>query len=231
MTQFLKLFPGDKDYREVSEKEWNRPFEPYEDQNGFGNILGLSADIRVWDRPGGNLVVAKKWPSRSFIRNFARIMRQLFQTTDLTLFTTAGGTITTNVNATGNAGGGILPRQSLVRQGGAGMAVGDGSGSEDHTRNDLISRIGNIILAGDAVATTVDNTATLTFQITQGITIAQSGGITAREIGLFIFIRDEDNSASSDNGIATLCGYDQITATPVAQGGVISPRYTLNFPV
>lgn len=231
MSQFLKLYPGDKDFRQVSEKEWERPFEAFKDKEGFGNILGLSADIRVFDRPGGKLLLARKWPSRSFIRNFARIVRSLFQTTDIPLLDTAAAALTTCLNTVSSAAGSILPRYDSIIVGGAGMGVGDGVAAEDHLRNDLASRVGPIALAGASVAATVENTSTLTIQITQGITIAVSGGITAREIGLYLFLRDEDNSATLAEGVPTLVGYDQITPTAVAQGGVIAPRYTLNFPV
>lgn len=230
MTQYLKLFPGDKDFREVSQREWNRGYE-FGDQNGWGNILGLSADVRVWDRPGGKLLVARKWPARSFIRNFARMVRMMFQTADIALLDTAGGNILTNMNQVSSVGSAsLMGQRTLNRTYGAGMAVGDGAGSEDHQRNDLISRIGNIVLANESVATTVDDTTTMTLQITQGVTIAQSGGITAREIGMYLFIRPKAGT-KDDDGTPTLMAYDQITPTAVAQGGVISPRYTLNFPV
>lgn len=234
MSQFLKLFPGEKDYKEVSEREWVRPFEPFKDQNGFGNILGLSADVRVFDRPGGKLLVAKKWPARSFIRNFPRLMRMMFQiTVDVPLLNSAAGSINTGMNQVAGSGqpAGLLPRRSTILASGAAMAVGDGTAVEDHTRNDLVSRVGPIIVANSGVVTTVDSAATLTIEITQGITIGASGGITAREIGLFMFVRDRDSSPTGTEGEASLMAYDGITATPVAQGGVIAPRYTLNFPV
>lgn len=243
MSQFLKLFPGDKDFKEVSEREWNAPYEPFKDQNGHGNILGLTADVRVWDRPGGKLVVAKKWPSRSFIRNFGRMMRSMFSGSDIPLvdYASLGFTPCLAGSPPNQTSGVALLLQRIgnvanpQRQTGAMVAVGDGAGAEDHTYNDLISRVGDIEPANDGVATTVDSAATLTIQITKGITIAQSGGITAREIGLYLALRHKFGIGYSftppQPGRPILQAYDQITPTPVAQGGVIAPRYTLNFPV
>jgi len=232
MSRFLKLFPGDKDFREVSEREWDVPYEPFKDQNGLGNILGLTADVRVFDRPGGRLLVARKWPSRSFIRNFARLMRMMFSGANVDMLSTAAAPFATKMALDSFfSGHGVMPRRSTIHRSGAGMAVGDGAAAEDHTRSDLVSRIGDIITANGAVATTVDSAATLTLQITQGITIAQSGGITAREIALFLLIPYKDLEPTTTEGAPTLVAYDGIADTPVAQGGVIAPRYTLNFPV
>lgn len=236
MPQFLKLYPGDKDFKEVSEREWDAPFEPFKDQNGHGNILGLTADVRVFDRPGGKIVVAKKWPSRSFIRNFGRTLRSIFAGTSIAIFDSVAGSFETTVGgstAFQSGGAAVLPRRSAIIGTAAALAVGDGAGAEDHTYNDLLSRVGPIVPASDGVSTTLDNATTLTFQITQGITIAQSGGITAREIGMYIRFRRKFGSPdpTTVEGTPSLVAYDQIAATPVAQGGVIAPRYTLNFPV
>lgn len=231
MTQFLKLYPGEKDFREVSESEWERPLE-FGDVNGWGNILNLTGDVRVWDRPFGKLLVAKKWPAKSFIRNFARIMRNYFQTANVQVVDINASAFTLSINQNGPGfSGGLVPNRNFVFAAGAAMAVGDGTAIEDHTRNDLVNRVGDLILANSAVATTVDSTATLTFQITQGITIAASGGITAREIGLFQYLREVNTAPTNVEGRPSLVAYDGIADTPVSQGGVIAPRYTLNFPV
>lgn len=232
MSQFLKLFPGDKDFKQVSEREWDAPYDPFKDQNGHGNILGLTADVRVWDRPGGKLLVARKWPSRSFIRNFARLMRMMFSGSQLDVFNTAAAPYLTKMAGDSFFGSHAFhPNRSLMLGAGAGMAIGDGASAEDHTRSDLVSRIGGVDLANGAVSTTVDSAATLTLQITKGITVAQSGGITAREIALFMFIAFKDSPPDTVEGGPVLMAYDGIADTPVAQGGVIAPRYTLNFPV
>lgn len=232
MSQFLKLFPGDKDFKEVSEREWEAPYEPFKDRNGHGNILGLTADVRVFDRPGGKLLLARKWPSRSFIRNFARIMRMFFSGAADSIYNVAASPYTTKIATDYFIGQhAVLPNRASMIGTGAGMAVGDGASAEDHLRSDLVSRIGAIEPAGDSVATTADSGSTLTIQITKGITISQSGGITAREIALFLFIGQYQQDPNSIEGIPSLMAYDGIADTPVAQGGVIAPRYTLNFPV
>lgn len=230
MTQFLRMFPGERDYKEVSEREWDAPI-PHPDKDGWGNVLALTADVRVWDRPGGKLLVAKKWPSRSFIRNFARIMKMLFSNVNENVLKFDAASFPTALTMSGAGGAGLVPNRTTQLQTGAGMAVGDGASSEDHTRNDLVSRVGGIIVANGSVATTVDSAATLTLQITQGITIAQSGGITAREIALFLFLFNQATFDLNAAGHASLMAYDGISDTPVAQGGVIAPRYTMDFPV
>jgi hypothetical protein len=230
MTQFLKLYPGEKDYKEVSEREWDVPLE-FPDVNGWGNPLTLTADVRVWDRPGGKLLVAKKWQSKSFIRNMARIMRNFYSNSTIQLIDTAANPFTTQLNANGQGQAGLVPNRNFQFGTGAGVAVGDGVAILDHSRNDLVSRVGSVQIASDSVSTLVDSSVTLTFQITNGITIAQSGGITAREIALFLFVREVNANPTNVEGTPVLVGYDGITATPVAQGGVIAPRYTLNFPV
>jgi hypothetical protein len=237
MSTFLKLFPGDKDFREVSEKEWNAPYEPFGDKGGYGNILGLTADCRVFDRPGGKLLLARKWPSRSFTMNFARLMSSLFSAAQSTLVDTAQNNIDVTMGGStvfqaGQAG--LLMRRSEIIGSGAGMAIGDGSGTEDHTREELYQRVGNIAVANGSVALTAQTTATFTFSITHGITIAVAGTTTVREIGLYLFLRRKvspGHDPTGDEGTPFLVAYDQVTPTPVAQGGVFAPRYTLNFPV
>lgn len=229
MTQFLRMFPGETDFKEVNQKEWDVTIQN-PDKDGFGNILNLTADVRVWDKPGGRLLVAKKWPSRSFIRNFARILKMLFSNVNVSLVRNDSALITTGMTTILAGQQGLVPNRNTVGDPGANMAVGDGAPAEDHLRDDLVSRVGPIIGANEGVVTTFDTAATLTLQITQGITISQSGGVTVREIALFM--RVFGSGIGIDNqGYATLIAYDGITATPVAQGGVIAPRYTLDFPV
>lgn len=75
-SPYLRQFPGKRRFERVSEDDWNAPL-PHKDIAGYGHILRLEADVRVMS-PCGDLVVARKWPSRSYIRNFARLLRNMF---------------------------------------------------------------------------------------------------------------------------------------------------------
>jgi hypothetical protein len=113
---------------------------------------------------------------------------------------------------------------------GAAMAIGNGVAAEVHTRNDLVSRVGGIYGARQNLVTTVLNTATTTLQVTTGITNGTAASVNITEIGMFLFAMTT-GVAASVVPFSTLLAYDGITSTPVAAGGVIAPRYTMDFPM
>lgn len=239
-TVFMRKFPGKRRFERVSEDDWNVPL-PHKDIAGFGHILRLEADVRAW-APGGQLQIAKKWPARSYIRNFARLLRNVFGQS-VQLVDRTGASQTTTLLAAGGATGmaliaevepnttGSLTTNLNPELSGAAMAIGDGVAAENHQRNDLVNRVGGIYSARQNLVTTVLTTATTTFQITTGITNATSASFNVTEIGLFLFAQTNGGTARSKTPFATLLAYDGVTSTPVASGGVIAPRYTMDFPV
>ncbi len=231
-TKYLRLFPGMKRYQSVSKDDWETPL-PVRDVGGWGHIGRLEADVRVW-APDGELQIARKWPARSYIRNFARIMRLVFGTTALDLVDIGAvlrGTTLDDTNSTGMIGqvSQLVGQAANSELTGAGMAIGDGVAVEDHLRNDLVSRVGGIYSARNNVRTTALTTATTTLEITTGVTNAQAASVNITEIALFLFAV-EDNDQVTAVPFRTLLAYDGIASTPVAAGGVIAPRYTLDFP-
>lgn len=237
-TLFLRQFPGKRRFERVSEEDWSAPL-PHKDIAGFGHILRLEADVRVW-APNGQLQLARKWPSRSYIRNFARLMRNIFGQS-VQLVDRNGGLRTTPMNTIpGVTGTGLIPEveEETVNTGtganpelsGAAMAIGNGVAAEVHTRNDLVSRVGGIYSARQNVRTSVLDTATTTLETTSGITNGQAASINVTEIGMFLFAT-VTGVGNSTVPFSTLLIYDGITSTPVAAGGVIAPRYTMDFPV
>lgn len=237
---FLRKFPGKRRFERVTAEDWAEPL-PHKDIAGFGHILRLEADVRVM-APDGQLQVAKKWPSRSYIRNFARLCRNIFGQS-VQLVDRNGAGRTTAMNTAPVATGSMLtPELDLETTGstasernpeltGAGMAIGNGVAAENHLRNDLVARVGSIYSARQNLVTTVLTALTTTLQITTGITNAQAASINVTEIGLFLFFMDTSNSQRSRVPFSTLLAYDGVTSTPVASGGVIAPRYTMDFPV
>ena len=231
-TKYLRQFPGEDKFQEVSKDSWNEPL-PLADIAGWGHVCRLEADVRVWS-PDGELEVAKKWPARSYIRNFARIMRILFGTSPLQLVDIGAANRDTSWTIAEPYGlSGILNHTAggsgNPEWGGAGMAIGDGAAVEDHTRNDMVSRVSGIVPARNNVRTSALTTATTTLEITTGVTNATASSVNVTEIGLYGFFL-EDNDQSSSTPFRTLLAYDGIASTPVAVGGVIAPRYTLDFP-
>lgn len=238
-TNFLRKFPGKRRFERVSESDWNEPL-PHKDIAGFGHILRLEADVRVW-APSGQLQVARKWPSRSYIRNFARICRNIFGQTVQLVDRSAANQTTAMNTTTGGSGQGLialvipngssLTSESNPELSGAGMAIGNGVAAENHQRDDLVARVGGIYSARQNLVTTVLTTATTTLQVTSGITNAQAASINVTEIGMFLFAITNAGTGNSKIPFATLLAYDGIASTPVASGGVIAPRYTMDFPV
>jgi hypothetical protein len=239
-TKYLRQFPGKRVFERVSKSDFNAPM-PYKDIAGFGHILRLEGEVRVFS-PDGELEIARKWPSRSYIRNFARILRNIFGQNvqlvaqDGTLwtvgldnanFSTSGGGLIAEIISALNPA--VIGQAANPELSGAAFAVGDGVAAEVHTRNDLVNRVGGIYSARQNLVTTVLNTLTTTLQITSGITNAQAAAISVTEIGMFLYAMTIAQRFSVP--FATLMAYDSIPATPVASGGVIAPRYTMDFPV
>lgn len=237
-TVFLRQFPGKRRFEKVSFDDWNAPL-PHNDIAGFGHILRLEADVRVW-APDGQLQIARKWPSRSYIRNFARLLRNMFGSS-VQLADRNGTLRTTAMNAAPGVGGlGLIGQlfqettdagsQGNPELSGAAMAIGNGVAAEVHTRNDLVSRVGGIYSARQNVRTSALTTATTTLEVTSGITNGQAASINVTEIGMFLFAMIA-GVGTFNVPFSTLLAYDGITSTPVAAGGVIAPRYTMDFPI
>lgn len=238
MTVFLRQFAGKRRFERVSKDDWDAP-APHKDIAGFGHILRLEADVRVWDKDG-ELLIARKFPSRSYIRNFARIMRNTFGE-NVQLVDRNGTPRTVALNNNPGVGAvGLIPEifqettsagaQANPEDSGVAMAIGDGVAAEVHTRNDLVSRVGGIYSARQNLVTTVLSLATTTLQVTNGITNGSAASVNITEIGMFLFAVLTGVSASSVP-FSTLLAYDGIVSTPVPAGGVIAPRYTMDFPM
>jgi hypothetical protein len=236
---YLRQFPGKRRFQRVSKDDWEAPL-PRKDIAGFGHILRLEADVRVY-APGGELVIARKWPSKSYIRNFARVLRNMFgQSVQLVDISANNQTVPLDV-ATGVAGvgliGGLLNYATQFNSagnpelGGLGMAIGQGVFVANHQRNDLISRVGGIYSSRQNVRTSVQNTSTFTLEVTTGVTNGQATTINVTEIGMYLFALTTAAGNASACPFATLFAHDGIASTPVASGGVIAPRYTMDFPV
>jgi hypothetical protein len=246
---FLRQFPGKKRWERVSQDDWNEPL-PKRDIAGFGHILRLEADVRVFGPDGAPTVAKKwvskscgmKWASKSYIRNFARILRNIFgqnvglvDTNAATYlvalnqppFTTGIGFIS-QIFPAGGAGTGTQQNPEFS---GAAMAIGDGVAAPINTRNDLVSRVGGIYSARNNLSTTALTTSTTTLQVTTGVTNAQNTTVNITEIGMFLYAIPYNSGSASVVPFATLIAYDGITSTPVATGGVIAPRYTMDFPI
>src|ERR1043166_8304847 len=177
-TLYLRQFPGKRRFERVSKDDWEARL-PLRDVAGWGHVGRLEADARVFS-PHGDLLTCRKWVSRSYIRNFARLMRNTFgENVQLVDRTGTSRTIAMNNNP-GVGAAGLIPSISLEttsvsaqanpEDSGAAMAIGNGVTAEVHTRNDLVSRVGGIYGARPNLVTTVLTTATVTLQITTGIT-------------------------------------------------------------
>jgi len=237
-TLYLRKFPGKRRFDKVSKDDWLEPL-PFRDIAGWGHVGRLEADVRVW-APDGELVICKKWPARSYIRNFARIMRNIFGQT-VQLVDRNGASVSTVMNTDAGVGNnGLIPGlfQETTNVGstgncemsGLGFAIGQGVAAENHLRNDLVSRVGPIISSRNNVRTSVLNTSTTTLEVTTGVTNGQNTTINVTEIGLFLFAA-QFNTGFGAVPFSTLLIYDGITSTPVATGGVIAPRYTMDYPM
>lgn len=237
-TLFLRQFTGKRRMEKVSKDDWMAP-EPLRDIAGWGHVGRLTVDVRVW-APDGELIKCIKKPSRSYIRNYARLCRNIFGQT-VQLVDRNGNPISTTMNTDNGVGNnglipGIYQETSNVgstgnpEMSGVGFAIGNGVAAEVHTRNDLVSRVGAIISSRNNVRTSVLTGATMTLEVTTGITNSQAVPITVSEIGLFLFAQ-QFNTGFGTVPFSTLLIYDGIAGTPVATGGVIAPRYTMDWPM
>jgi hypothetical protein len=66
--------------------------------------------------------------------------------------------------------------------------------------------------------------------VTKGISNSQAGSVNITEIGMFLFAIPTGTNPSTVP-FSTLMIYDGIVSTPVPVGGVIAPRYTMDFPI
>lgn len=237
-TVYLRQFPGKRRFERVSKDDWEARL-PLKDIAGWGHVGRLELDVQVY-RPDGELVIARKMPSRSYIRNFARILRNTFGE-NVQLVDRTGTARTVPLNNNPSSGGlGLIPQifQETTFVGtsanpelsGAGFAIGDGVPAEVHTRNDLVSRVSPVISARNDLRTSVLNTSTTTLELTCGITNSTAASVNVTEIGMFLFAV-VTAVATGSIPFSTLLAYDGITSTPVAAGGVIAPRYTMDFPM
>lgn len=239
-TVYYRRFPGKRKFEKVSKDDWNAVL-PVQDIAGWGHVGRLEADVMAY-APDGELQIARKWPSRSYIRNFARIMRNTFGQS-VVLVDSAGSNQTTAMNTVPSATGmGLIPQvipfntnlstQNNPELSGLAMAIGQGVAAESHTRNDLVSRVGGIYSSRQNLVTTVFSTSTTTLQVTSGVTNATAASVNITEMGMFLYaIIAATGGSVACVPFATLLAYDGITSTPVASGGVIAPRYTMDFPI
>ena len=237
-SKFLRLFPGKSSFERVSEKDWDATL-PVKDVAGYGHVGRITADIRVMDRHG-ELLIARKWPSRSYIRNFARIMRNTFGQSVQLVDRAAGNQTVALANASAVGGACFIPEIVFETAGvsqsanpedsGVAMAIGNGVPNENHQRNDLVARVGSIYSSRNDIRTSVQNTSTTTLEVTKGITNGQAVSVNITEIGMFLFAMT-NSSQRSVVPFSTLLIYDGIVSTPVPTGGVIAPRYTMDFPI
>lgn len=280
MSRLLRMYPGETDFKEVNEKEYNHEFHPHEmermmrdsyrkelveylkvtpkehiqaliDNNyltkeevdgqfddGFfkqGLVMSLEAELTVYDRPKGKLVESRRWPAKSFVRWWGRIYRMLFSAVNETVTDwNAVLQSLTFVAANGNRGDiGMTGIPGTVERVGATMGIGNGVGANDSGFTNLISPVG-FANARKGLTTTQFDTAAIVMVITEGITVANVGGVTVSEIALFGgFNNTADNpfnpSFAGANFPNVMLAYDQVVGVPIAEGGVASPKYTINI--
>jgi len=230
----LRQFPGKKRFSKVSLDDLEVSL-PVKDKDGWGHVNRVDAGIASY-APDGELIVARRWPSRSYTRNFARIIRNV-----LGFFTTlrTRGGVDQNTPFNTADGNGIIPTVTLSPSGaasntghsGAMMLVGDGVALEDHTRDDVVNEALPIVPARNSVRTTVQDTTTITHQVDAAIANGGASSLNITEIALFMRGLDPANSSTAQAGYDFLLAYDGVASTPVAAGGSIAPRFILDFPV
>lgn len=244
MTTYLRQYPGEKLFVPVTEKEFERAMHPHEIEQRLGEkdhglIDFLECSFRVFDKPGGKLLIARRFPSQSYTRWFGRIVRMLHSFVSETLTDITGAAFTPSLVVPNNAIGGCgfqgEPAVSVAAC--AQMAIGQGVGAEDSAYFDLIARIGDPQPANKSVVTTQLDAAWVSFFVDQGVTVAQIGGASISEVGLFTSPVPQGQSpyTTPTPGVfpnrKTLIAYDQITPVAVPQGGVFAPKYTLSYQV
>lgn len=256
MSRFMRLFPGETEFREVNEKEYRHDIHPHEiermlrnsltpeqrvaleafekslgiDQKdpgfaGEGLVCHLEGELLKFDRPGGKLLEARRWPSKSYVRWFARIARMMGSGSAETLNNDAAVAYVSSMATDPVTGSqvGLEADPTVTDYTGANMAIGSGVGAEDSGYTNLIVPIANQV-ARQAVYTTTENAAQITFSVNEGITIIPAA-VSITEIGLFAYILPFNFTTVQ----RTLMAYDQVAATPFTQGQVAVPKYTLSF--
>jgi len=229
----LRQFPGKRSFCKVSREDMEVVL-PVKDKSGWGHIGRLDAAMAVF-APDGELLKEMRWPSRSYTRNMARIMRGWLGA-GTTLRTRAGVDQTTPLTVADTNG--MIPFVTLppsildsnTGMSGATFIVGDGVALEDHTRDDVVQAALQTAEARNTVRTTTQDAVTITHQIDAAISNGGSGSVNITEIALFM--RGIDNLSQVDAaGFEFLLAYDGVASTPVAAGGSVAPRYILDFPV
>lgn len=233
MTRLLRQFPGENLFREVSAKEFAHDFHPHEMEKMFGKgedglVVSLETEIAVYERPGGKLLEARRWPSRSFVRNFGRIVRMLFTGVSETVLDIAGTPYHTAMYKNNFGQAALTPDPFQQELAGAALAIGNGVPDEDSGRRCMVSPVAYQTVK-NSVYTTTENAVTLAFSITDGLTVNNALGETITEVGLFAQFQSQGESNPAQRGIATLMAYDGVTPLVVSHGGVVVPKYSMAF--
>jgi hypothetical protein len=235
MSRFLRIFPGEKDFKEVSEKEYNHVIHPHRIEQLVGEresglVIALEAELLKFDRPGGRLIEARKWQSESYVRWFARILRMLISFSNEPLTDETGAAYNSLMALASGFQSGFLPDPTFTDRTGALMAIGQGVAVNNSGFFGMQSLVGQSI-ARSSLFTTQQDAVAIVMSIDQGITIATPGTVNITEIGLFSQIWDTTQAGSANGAQShiTLLAYDQVTSTPFTQGQVAAPKYTLNF--
>jgi len=200
-------------------------------RSGWGRVVGLETEVSVYD-PSGKLIIQRRWESRSFVRNFGRLIKALFENTltgnqlidvnsslfSQALLTSSSGT----VSLVPRPGGQVTPNT------GAMIAIGNGTPDEKSSNVSLVNLVSN----QDArMSTTIsaEDAVKIEFSITEGITVTTVGGVNVSEVGLFARCREITDIASALPR-RVLIAYDEVNPViAVPYGGVIAPKYTLSF--
>lgn len=244
MTNYLRQYPGEELFRRITRREFKRIIHPHEVERMLGEkdhglICYLECEIKVFDRPGGRLIHARRFPSRSYTRNMAHILRMMHSFVSETLIDLTGAAFFPTWVVPNNTSGGVgfQGQPDVSNNVCAQMAVGQGVGPEDSSYFNLIAPVGDPQPANKSVVTTQQDAAGVSFFVDQGVTVAAIGGANISEVGLFTApVPQGQNPFSTFAGgnfpnRRTLIAYDQITPIAVPQGGVIAPKYTLAFAV
>lgn len=210
-------------------------------KGNWGQVVQLTAGFDVYDKEGGSIIATRTWEARSYVRNFARLVRAIFNAVEPTL--TNQGTGSFAASTTSNPAGEttrLVPRASVntgtpiprgIGYTGAMVGIGTGAALEDMSRVNFVVEY-RTVDARLSVSLLEESSTNYSFQVAQGITISDSAGITVSEIGLFARVRDNDGSGTNKNAEVVLVAYDGVSpGIFVPQGGVIAPKYTLSFPV
>lgn len=210
-------------------------------KGNWGQVCVLTAGLDVYDKEGGSIIATRAWEARSYVRNFARLVRAIFNAVEPTLINQAAGSFSasTTTNPAFDTAR-LVPKPtsnnstplSLGRgYTGAMLGVGTGSPSEDMSRTNFVVEY-RTVDARLSPSLLEQSSTNFSFQIAQGITVSDSAGITVSEIGLFGRVRDNDGLGFTKNPEVVLMAYDGVSpGIFVPQGGVIAPKYTLSFPV